>query len=120
MFKLSTSAGRVSEIRIWTEKDCRLVTGSSEDFNLPLKLAANKANRKIKAINGKFGIVEDESSTAQGDTVYTVRRYQEEREGGRIEIRMVLGDLEVFFVPNGPNGEEELLEGMMMTYDTSR
>ena len=96
------------------------MTGSSEDFNLPLKLAANKANRKIKAINGKFGIVEDESSTAQGDTVYTVRRYQEEREGGRIEIRMVLGDLEVFFVPNGPNGEEELLEGMMMTYDTSR
>ena len=63
---------------------------------------------------------EQENSTAQGDTVSTVRRYQEKREG-RIHLRVKQCDLEVYFLnKEGANGEEELLEGVTMTYDTSR
>ena len=116
----SLPAGRDPEFLIWTEKDCSLVTGSREHFDLPLQLAANTANRKIKATHGKFGIVERESSTPQGDTVYTVRRYQEKREG-RIQLRVKQGNLEVYFLSEeGTNGKEELLEGVTMTYDTSK
>ena len=48
-------AGRVSHFRIWTAVDCWLITGSRDQFDLPLQLAANKT-RKIKAVHGKFGI----------------------------------------------------------------
>ena len=52
--------------------------------------------------------------------LYKVRRYREEREGS-IEIRLEEGDLEVYYVKEeGTNGEEELLQGTMMTYETSR
>ena len=91
-------SGRVPEFRIWTEADCWLVTGSRDQFALPLKLVAMKT-RKIKAPQGKFGIVEHPNgqpntpqpsppywSTPSGEMVYTVRRYREEREGS-IDIR---------------------------------
>ena len=48
-------AGRVSHFRIWTAVDCWLITGSRDQFELPLLLAANKT-RKIEAVHGKFGI----------------------------------------------------------------
>ena len=55
--------------------------------------------------------------------LYKVRRYREEREGS-IEIRLEEGHLEVYYVKEEDGKElereEELLEGTMMTYDTSR
>ena len=62
----------------------------------------------------------DAQTPANMNDLYKVRRYREEREGS-IEIRLEEGDLEVYYVKEeGTNGEEELLEGTMMTYETSR
>ena len=56
---------------------------------------------------------------ANMNDLYKVRRYREEREGS-IEIRLEEGDLEVYYVKEeGTNGEDELLEGTMMTDETS-
>lgn len=75
---------------------------------MALQMAAKKAWRNIQANIGKFGMVEQERSTPQGDTVHTVRRFQEDKEEQ--------DDLEDYFVKE----EEELLEGVTMTKDTSR
>ena len=56
---------------------------------------------------------------ANTNNLYKVRRYREEREGS-IEIRLEEGDLEVYYVKEEGTNGEELLQGTMMTYETSR
>ena len=118
-------AGRVSEKEFWAEKDTWLITGSTRNFNHPMKITPARMER-IRLPKGKFGIVtltRGEGNRAGEELPgprYQVRRYQEERVG-RLELRRERGETEVYIIlEEGTNGEEEKLEGVLMVYDECR
>ena len=117
--------GRVSAKEFLAEKDTWLITGSTRNFDHPMKITPARMER-IRLPKGKFGIVtltRGEGNRAGEELPgprYQVRRYQEERVG-RLELRRERGETEVYIIlEEGTNGEEEKLEGVLMVYDESK
>ena len=115
--ELSAAAKHRSH-KIVTEKDTWIVTGPRKDFQC-MKITANTVEN-IRPPKGKFGIVTHTEGTRNGEKSYTVRRYKEEREG-KLELRIEGETIRVYLKSEeGESAQEELLEGVMMSYEENR
>ena len=120
--RLDVKLPKAGMMSIWAEKDTWLITGSTRNFNPPIKITPARMER-INLPKGKFGIVtydggEGNRAGEVSGARYQVRRYQEEREG-RLELRRERGETEVYIImEEGTHGEK--LEGVLMIYDESK
>ena len=112
------AAARHRSHKIVTEKDTWIVTGSRKDFQC-MKITANTVEN-IRPPKGKFGIVTHTEGTRNGEKNYTVRRYKEERDG-KLYLRVEENTIQVYLQHGeGQSTTQELLEGVMMSYEESR